>query len=362
LILSRHITAEITKPMLLGIGMLLIVFTGYSFAVKLSEAASGAIPMDVVAQLIGLNSLIALEILLPTAMYLSIIATLSRFYRDSEMTVMHSTGFSEARVVRTVGLFTLFIAAIVGAISLYGRPWAYRQTYQIEADARAEFDIRKIEPGHFIELQDAKYVLFANGVDKAGGKLHDVFLQSEKGRGNNRKVQVIYAREALMPPIVFGAARNFVFRNGYSYLLDTRGRKDTTLHFKELIIPVPGIEKDNSYRRKAESTRNLAMSDAAKDIAEYQWRLSTPLATLSLALLAVPLSRSSPRQGRHTSIIVAIAVYAGLFVLMSAVRSWVADGKIPGTPGIWWVYILPAVLFAGLMLAPRLRWKRNRCA
>ncbi len=358
MVLSRHITAEIIKPMFLGIGMLVVVFTGYSFAVKLSDAADGIIPLDIVIRLIGLNSLVAMEVLLPTALYLSIIATLSRFYRDSEMTAMNAAGYSEGHIIRTVTLLTLVIATLVGSISLYARPWAYQQSYQLEADAQAEFDIRKIEPGHFIELQDAKYVLFAHDIDRLNGILKDIFLQTEKGSGKSSKIQVIYAREATMPAVVYGKPRNFEFRNGYSYLLDPRGHQDTTLKFKELVIPVPGIEKDNSYRRKAESTYNLSQSEATKDIAEYQWRLSTPLATLALALLAVPLSRSAPRQGRHVSFIIAIAVYAGLFILTSAARNWVADGNIPASPGIWWVYVLPLSLFAWLILAPRLRWKR----
>jgi lipopolysaccharide export system permease protein len=356
-ILSRHITAEIFKPMFLGISLLVIVFSGYSFAVKLSQAANGMVPLPVMAKLIGLNSLIAMEVLLPTALYLSIISTLSRFYRDSEMTAMNTAGYSEAHLIRTVVKVTLLVAILVGIVSLYARPWAYRQSYQIEADARAEFDIRKIEPGHFIELQDAKYVLFARGVDQQRGTLQEIFLQTEKGSGPGTRVQVIYAREAYMPPVQLGEARNFEFRDGYSYLLDPGSSRDTTLKFKQLIIPIPGIEKDTGYRRKAASTIDLSQSDATKDIAEYQWRLSTPLATLALALLAVPLSRSAPRQGRHTSFIIAIAVYTGLFILTSAARNWVADGLIAPMPGIWWVYALPLLLFAVLVWAPRWQWR-----
>lgn len=341
--------------MILGITLLVVVFTGYSLAIKLSEAAQGEIPLSIVARLIGLNSLIAMEVLLPTALYLSIIAALSRLYRDSEMTAMNCAGYSEGRLIRTVATLTLVIAALVGAISLYARPWAYRQTYQIEADARTEFDIRKIDPGHFIELQDAKYVLFARDVDKQNGILNEIFLQTDSG--NADRVQVIYARQAFMPPVEFGTARSFEFRNGYSYILDTAGSRDTTLKFKQLIIPIPGVEKDTSYRRKAESTRNLSRSDATKDIAEYQWRLSTPLATLALALLAVPLSRSAPRQSRHGSFLVAIAVYTGLFILTSVARKWVADGEIPANPGIWWVYSLPLLLFLALIVLPKWQWR-----
>jgi lipopolysaccharide export system permease protein len=356
-ILSRHITAEIIKPMVLGISLLVIVFTGYSFAVKLSQAAGSALPLPVVVKLIGLNSLIAMEVLLPTALYLSIISTLSRFYRDSEMTAMTSAGYGEMRLLRTVVLITLVVAMLVGMVSLYARPWAYRQSYQIEADAQAEFDIRKIEAGQFLEMQDAQYVLFARNVDQKTGTLSEVFLQTGKDASPGAKVKVIYAREAYMPPVHLGESRSFEFRDGYSYVLDPKSSRDTTLKFKQLSIPIPGIEKDTGYRRKAESTQTLAQSDASKDIAEYQWRLSTPLATLALALVAVPLSRSTPRQGRHASFILAITVYTSLFILTSAARNWVADGKLPTNPGIWSVYVLPLLLFAVLMWLPRLKWR-----
>lgn len=357
MILSRHITAEIIKPMVLGITLLVVIFTGYSFATLLSQAPGGVLPLPMIARLIGYNALIAMEVLLPTALYLSIISTLSRFYRDSEMTVMNSAGYSETRLIRTVVLLALCVAVLVGAVSLYARPWAYRQTYQIEAEAQSEFDIRKIEPGTFLELQDAQYVLFARHVDRKTGILSDVFLQSGQNTASGAKVQVIHAREAYMPPVQLGGTHSFEFRDGYSYVLDPKSSRDTTLKFKQLIIPIPGIEKDTSYRRKAESTKTLAQSDASKDIAEYQWRLSTPLATLALALVAVPLSRSSPRQGRHTSFIIAITVYIGLFILTSAARNWVADGDLPTMPGIWSIYALPLLLFAVLIWAPRRKWR-----
>jgi len=354
LLLNRYITAEIIKPMLLGIALLVIVFTGYSLGIKLSQAAAGEVPLSIVASLIGLNSIIAMEVLLPTALYLSIIATLSRFYRDSEMVAMHASGFGESRVIRSIILLSILVSVVVGVISLYARPWAYRQSYRIEAEARTEFDIRKIEPGHFIELQGSKYVLFARDVDKESGRLKEVFLQTDKGE----KIQVTYAREALLPPARSGERRSFVFHDGYSYLLDQLGSKDTTLKFKEMIVPIPEVIRDVSYRRKAEPTANLFKSQATKDIAEYQWRTSTPFATLLLALIAVPLSRSTPRQSRYHSFIVAILVYVGLFILTSAARNWVSDGRIPSFPGLWWVYTLPLLLFAGLAGVPA--WKRRR--
>ncbi len=341
--------------MFLGIALLVIVFTGYTFAITLADAADGAIPLSVVAQLIGLKSLITLEVLLPTALYLSIIAALSRFHRDSEMAAINSAGVGETGILRAVVILSVLIAVVVGAISLFARPWAYRQTYQIEAEARAEFDIRKIEPGQFIELQGSKYVLFARDVDEDKGRLQEVFLQSEQGS----KTQVIYAQEAFLPPVTAGENRTFEFLNGYNYLLDHLGTQDITLKFKHMVVYIPTDKEDTKYRRRAEPTINLFRSDAPKDIAEFQWRLSTPLATVLLSLLAVPLSRSAPRQSRYRSFILAILVYVGLFNLTGVARTWVEDGKVPSFPGIWWLYVFPIVLFAGLMLAPAWLYRKR---
>ena len=354
MVLSRYITAEIARPLFLGVSLLVVVFTGYSSAVRLGQAADGFIAMPAVARLIGLNTIVALEVLLPTALYLSIISSLSRFYRDSEMAAMRAAGIGETRILRSTVLLSVLIAILVGVISVYGRPWAYREIYRIEAEARAEFDIRKIQPSQFLELQDSKYVLFARAVDKKSGGLKEVFLQTELGE----KIQVLYAQEAFLPPVRFGEARTFELFDGYGYLLDRLGGKDITLRYKEMIVHIPTEELDTSYRRKAEPTINLFNSEAPKDIAEFQWRISTPLATLSLALLAVPLSRSAPREGRHRSFFLAILVYVGLFNMTSVARTWVEESKVASFPGIWWIYVFPLLLFAILMLAPG--WARRR--
>jgi lipopolysaccharide export system permease protein len=354
LVLGRYITAEIAKPLFLGVSLLMIVFTGYSSAVKLGQAADGFLSVPTMARLIGLNTIVALEVLLPTALYLSIVSSLSRFYRDSEMAAMRAAGFSETRIIRSTILLSTLIAILVGIISIYGRPWAYREIYRIEAEARAEFDIRKIQPHQFLELQDSKYVLFARAVDKASGRLKDVFLQTDLGP----KVQVLSAKEGYLPPVRFGEPRTFELFDGYGYLLDRHGHRDITLRYQEMLLHIPTEELDNSYRRKAEPTINLFNSDASKDVAEFQWRISTPLATLALALLAVPLSRSAPRSGRHRSFFLAIVVYVALFNLTTVARTWVGEGRVPSFPGIWWIYSFPLVLFVVLMLAPG--WARRR--
>jgi lipopolysaccharide export system permease protein len=82
-----------------------------------------------------------------------------------------------------------------------------------------------------------------------------------------------------------------------------------------------------------------------------QWRLSTPLSTLLLALLGVPLSQSNPRKGKFANLGLAIVIFAFYYQLFVIAKTWVEKGKVPPLPGIWWV---PALL-AGLTVV--LLWR-----
>ncbi len=337
--------------MLLGISLLVLIFAGYTSAVKMSQAAEGLLQTQTILKLIGLNTLVAMEVLLPTALYLSIVSSLGRLYRDSEMAALSASGIGEPRILVSILKLAVVVASLVAVISIFGRPWAYQLSYKLEQEAVEEFDINRIEPGKFLELQNQTYVLFAQGVDRKASRLTNVFMESdEPGRS-----RVIYAKSASLPTVESTGARAVEFLNGYGYLLDQSGARDIVLKFKSLTLHLQEDPKTEARRRKAIATETLARSDRPKDIAEFQWRLSTPVATLVLAMLAVPLSRSAPRQNRYARFVIAIGVYIALFNLASMARNWLEQGKIGAFPGLWWVYGLALLLFSALFFWPRFR-------
>ena len=96
---------------------------------------------------------------------------------------------------------------------------------------------------------------------------------------------------------------------------------------------------------------DLQSSDDPEHIAEKQWRLSVPISTVLLALLAVPLARSRPREGRYGRIAIGLLVFIIYFNLLSAAKAWVEEGEMPPTPGMWWVHgIIGALILALLSL------------
>jgi lipopolysaccharide export system permease protein len=353
LIIDRHISWEIVRPFCMGLGLLILIFIGFSAAKQLSYAAQGQLDMPTAFQLIGLNTLITLEILLPSAFFFSVLAAVGRLYRDSEMAAYYAAGVSRARILEAVLKLALVVALVTGFLSVLGRPWAYRTSYALEAAAEAKFDLKQMAAGQFVNLGGSDYTFIAKDLDLENGLHKGVFLQ--KNHSKNHRTEIIVAESASLPTLNPGQVMQAQFFNGYNYLLDNRHRQDMSLKFKELIVRLPNEEARERYRRKAETTVNLSTSSEPKDIAEYQWRISTPLATVLLGLIAVPLARSGARESRTRNFFIALLVYIALFSMISVTRTWIGQEKLGALPGLWGVYAIQAVVLVLLVAPPRFK-------
>ena len=98
------------------------------------------------------------------------------------------------------------------------------------------------------------------------------------------------------------------------------------------------------------ATAELIGSTDPLEIAELQWRISTPVAAILLTILAVPLAKVNPRHGRYGKLLVGILVYIVYANLLGAARVWLEHGRVPSALGLWWVhgllFLLAAVLLA----------------
>lgn len=347
LIIDRHITLEILRPFAMGLGLLVLVFVGFSAARQLGAAADGQLEMLTAFKLIALNTLITLEILLPSAFFFSVLAAIGRLYRDAEMNALYAAGVSRARILESVLKLALVVALITGFISIQGRPWAFRTSYDLEAVAAAKFDLKKMATGEFVNMGSSDYTFIATDLDIKQGLHKGVFLQKDHDKA--RRTEIIVAESAALPVLNPGQAMQAEFFDGYNYLLDNTAKQDLTMKFGHLIVRFADEEAQDRYRRKAETTENLAQSGEPKDIAEFQWRITTPFATILLALMAVPLARSAPRESRMRNVIIAVAIYIGLFVMTSVIRTQIEQGRLGELPGLWTAYVLELILLVFLV-------------
>ena len=346
LIIDRYLKREIAKPMVVVCTFLVTIFSIYSAARYLAKVVDGLLPGALVLPLVLLKATIALEVLLPIALHLSVVLGLGRLYSDSEMTALSACGVGPGRVLRNVFWLSLLIAMMVGTLSLVVRPWAYEQSYWLRARAAVEFDITKLEPGRFHEKQLGNRVIFVEKLNRKQNRVEGVFIQKEYGD----IVQVIYAREAYHQVDETTGERILVCLDTHLYELSRNGNGDLIGQFGEVRIVMEEREIEPAgYKRKAASTTHLARSDSTEDIAELQWRLSTALSTMLLGLLGFPLSRAEARQGKYSKLLVAVLVYAGYYTLNVMAKTWVEQGVVGALPGIWWVNALLATLVLALL-------------
>jgi lipopolysaccharide export system permease protein len=248
------------------------------------------------------------------------------------------------------------IALVVASLSLFIRPWAYDKYYQLKAYAESNFDLRRINDGTFYETENGARVIYAEKVDHQQDEAERVFIRTER----DDTLQVIYARQAVQALDRASGKQILVFTDGYLYEFSRTGEEGRVIQFEQSAMPLETKENVRlKYRVKSATTGSLARSDDSEEIAEFQWRLSTPLATVLLAMLGVPLSRSSPRRGKYAKVTLAVVIFAVYYNLSALAKKWVEKGVLDTIPGIWWVQLLLAGLLLALLWKPPLTFFRR---
>jgi lipopolysaccharide export system permease protein len=351
-----YLIREIVKPLAVVLVVLTVFVTSYDTALFLSNAVNGLLPTDMIIQSVGLITLVSLETLIPIALYLAVVLAFGRMYSDSEFVAMFALGMSPARVMGSVAALSLCVAAVVAAVSLLAGPWAHQQSHEISDRAAALLDTQEMRAGTFYVSGDRTVFIERRAGRAAPGR--DVFVQLRHGD----TTRVIYARSVEQRPGPGGAGPVMHFTEAHVYDISDGGAgSDFVMNANDLVLALPPPQiASPEYSSLAASTVQLASSDSPADVAELEWRLSTCVSTLLLGVLAVPLSRSRPREHKSAKIGIAILIYAGYYLLCDSLRTWVRSGVIAPLPGLWWGPLsLAAVLFAFLS-GPRLAWRRRR--
>src|ERR1700722_3896596 len=118
MILRCYLLREILGPFAAVLAVLCVLFMSYGAAGFLSDAENGLLPTSMIGQVIGLQTLIALEMLIAISLYLSVVMALTRLYVDSEMTALFALGWTSARLMGIVFGVSLCTAVIVAGLSL----------------------------------------------------------------------------------------------------------------------------------------------------------------------------------------------------------------------------------------------------
>ena len=344
-LISRYVLRETFSSWLLVTAVLVVIFMSNQFAETLDDAAGNELPRDAVFAVLGLTSLQYITWLAPIGLFLGILLALARMNRDSEMVALEACGVGPPRLLLPIGLLTLILSASVAWLSLVGTPEASRQVEQIRLEARESLEIGVLEAGTFTSPDSGETIIYAQEVE--GNEIHDIFIQRNDG---NRATVIVAARGERR--LEADGQLSFVLYDGRRYEGVPGERSFRIVEFAEHGMPVRIVQRrDGEQPVGTKTLAELAGSPDPADRAELQWRISSPLSLFILALLAVPLSRSRPREGRYARIGIGILIYITYLNLLSIARAWVERDVAPEWLGVWWVHLALGAL--GLLLLGR---------
>jgi lipopolysaccharide export system permease protein len=338
-ILDRYIFREVAATWLAVTVVLLFILMTNQFARVLGEVAKGNLPRGAVFEVIGLTAVQYMTVLIPIGLFLSIMLALGRLYRDSELPAMMACRVGPGGIYRPIAWIMLPLALSVGWISMETGPQARVEIERISVEARRQADLASIEPGKFLQGREGA-VVYAENVP-GPGRVEKVFVQQIDELG---KVSVVIAESGEQRDSDDPNTRYFVLKDGRRYEGIPGSAEFRVMDFAEHGIPyqLPGAES-TTPRAQAKPTAELLKSTDLMDLAELHFRLAVPIATLILAILAVPLSRSQPRSGRYGKLAIGLLVFIIYFNLMSAGKAWIETATVAPAVGLWWVH--------GLMLS-----------
>ncbi len=345
-ILDRYIFREIASTWLGVTMVLLLILLTNQFARVLGDVAKGKLPKDVAFDVIGLSAAQYLTILVPIGLFLAVMLALGRLYRDSELPAMMACRVGPSGIYRPLFLLLLPLSLGVAWLSIDLGPRALQSIERVGAEARREADLASIEPGRFVSIGPSNAVVYGENV-REDGMIENVFLQRLLDDG---ELEVVVARLGEQQDSDDPDIRYLVLHEGRRYVGTPGTTEFRVFEFLEHGIPynLPSLDPPDPLPR-AMPFRKLIQSDELTHVAELQWRLGVPIATIILAIIAVPLSRTEPRAGRYGRLAIGLLVFIIYLNMLSASKAWIEQGTLSPSIGLWWVHGV-VFLFALVLL------------
>lgn len=346
MILYRYIAREVLITTLAVGSVLLLVIVGSRFARLLGRAASGRISLDILGQLTLLYTPYALQLILPISFVLALMLTFGRLYMESEMSVIQSSGVGQNQLLKLVLVLALLVAGLTAVGSLYVTPKTQYAGALLMAEQRERTGFESITPGQFVRL--GGQAVYIGGLSEDQQTLHQVFIAQSSATENN----LALAQQGYQQITDATRSRFLVLENGHRYELPQADLRSTDLQFQRYALRM-GVYQPPSVQQQVAvmTTAELLASDTAQASVELQWRLGLPVMVLVMVLIALPLTKVNPRQGRFMAILPVLLLQMLFLGGLMSLQGTVNKGQLPLWPGLWMMHGL--FLAIGLLLCWR---------
>ncbi|TWO71850.1 LPS export ABC transporter permease LptF [Caenimonas sedimenti] len=289
----------------------------------LSQASRGSVNPQEVMMVMGYTVLGFLPPILTLSLFVAIVGTLSRMYRDSEMVIWFSAGRGLSAFLRPLFGFAWPILLAIAALALVIWPWANQQTQELKDRYGRRGDLERVAPGQFQESASGRRVFFLDKdtPDNKSGK--NIFISTVE----NHRETVTSARGGRVETI--GDQQFLLLSNGQRLesSLKNEGMRISEFEQHGSRVNGGGLGSLDASPAKARSTLALMLEPTPVNRAELAWRLGLALAAFNFVVLAITVSSVNPRAGRSGNLIFALFAFIVYFNMLNLGQSWIGHGR-----------------------------------
>jgi lipopolysaccharide export system permease protein len=314
--LGRSFAATLVVVLTIVLTMMLIRTLG--------QAARGAAsPQDVVL-LLGFATMAHLPTMITLSLFVAVVLTLGRMYRDSEMAVWFTSGLSLASTVRPVLVTAAPGLVLVAVMIMLAWPWVNQQTLEVRERYNQRSDVARVAPGLFQMSSDGQRVFFIDRDSAESRQARNVFILAQ----DHGKESVTTALSGTV--LTQGLDRFAVLDRGQRNEFNAATGERALARFEsyQVLIDQAQTVTSPSLPPKALSTLELLDKRSALNDGELCWRLGLLLGACNLTLLGIGLSAVNPRRGGNWNLVLALLSFVVYFNLINLTQSWVAGRRL----------------------------------
>lgn len=290
----------------------------------LSLASRGSVNPEQVLMVMGYTVLGYLPPILTLSLFIAIVGTLSRMYRDSEMVIWFSAGRGLSAFVKPLFRFAWPVLVVIAVLALLVWPWSNSQIQELKDTYTRRGDLERVAPGEFQESASGRRVFFLDKdtPDNKSGK--NIFISSV----DHGKETVTSARSGQVETI--GDDQYLLLSNGQRLeqpLQPNQGLRISEFELHGTRVTNNALTGLDQAPSKARTTLTLLQQPTAQNQGELAWRLGLAFAAINFVLLAVTVSSVNPRVGRSGNLLFALFAFVVYYNLLNFSQSWIADGR-----------------------------------
>lgn len=358
MILQRYLLREILQSLAAVVLVIALIYISNRFVRFLTEAAAGRLASDLIFDLVALRLVASLPVLIPAGYFIAVLVSLGRLYKDSEMVAMWAGGFGLARTARGLVWISVAMAAVVLALSVYIAPSAAAMQDRLANRARAEAEIAGLVPGRFRDFGREDSVIYVEKVAPDRRAMRNVFVQTRGAKQQN----VLVARRGYLAVQGGEGDRFMVLEDGYRYTGKPGQRDFIITRFGRHAVRLDRIGHRPGWKKlDSVPTLDLLRSSNRRYKAELQWRIGMPISVILLGLLAIPLARTKPQEGRYARLFTAVVAYFIYNNLLGVSQKLMERGELSTLIGMWPVHlVVAAIALSWMYMQDAGRWRLAR--